>query len=380
MTTAVSWPWLCKLFYLILATSGFTAAFVSRPVVNNRSDPSLTKDKLPPLTAITLDIGVFSEAGADPNRPQKVNQDAFFQATYSDRNMQTCYYTCVGVLDGHGLKGHIVSEFLAQQIPVHFQRHMEDLFQEDLDLSDSNLDDSQNDDNAEVSYQEFEEKLQEFSGLTPDELDYRDKPLLHQAMIKAFHSVHFAAMQNKGVPAGRNGATCVMVVMDHRDNNTIHIAHVGDSRVVRFEQDRATPLSVETTVKIESERERVEKGEGSVRGTNVFYGPVGIAMTRSLGNAVMLRAGVVPTPVLETFPGMQSAAGEHLVLATDGIWDVLRNEALLKIISANKNDGAEVQALCETIAAEARRKWVGDLPIMDEEKVDDITCLVVRAT
>jgi len=41
-------------------------------------------------------------------------------------------------------------------------------------------------------------------------------------------------------------------------------------------------LSIETTTGVEDERKRIEDGEGRIDGSgNVWYGPVGIAMTRA---------------------------------------------------------------------------------------------------
>lgn len=330
----------------------------------------------------TVEIGFRSEAGSDPGRPQKVNQDSFFVVTLKSEDESSMVgdrYTCVGVLDGHGLKGHLVSKYLAQQLPLHLHRHLKDLVDEELILRGD--DDIRASNSLVVEWEEFEEKLRELSGLSAEELAYHElQPVHHQAVIRAFHSVHWAAMQTPGVPAGRNGATCVMILVDHAEKE-LHVAHVGDSRVIQvgiLDEDASNSdchdvlsLSQETTVKVDSERERIETREGSILGNNVFYGPIGIAMTRSLGNAAMLRAGVVPTPLVDTFPLKSNVT---IVLGTDGIWDVLSNHAVAQLVVENPN----VQAACDAIARAARRKWVGDLPIVDEEKVDDITCVVLR--
>ena len=327
-----------------------------------------------------VQIGVVCQGGSDPKRPQKVNQDAYFHESFhlektKDDDERSSFYTCVGVLDGHGLKGHVVSNYIAQQLPVLFQYHMERL------LGDNPAD---NKTTILTDLEEFEETLVRLGGLSPEDISSKNHPVLHQAMIKAFHSAQHAAMQDPDIPAGRNGATCVMVVLDHSDS-TLHVAHVGDSRAIQVDvqegvEVKASPLSLETTVKMEKEKQRVERGEGSIRGNTVFYGPVGIAMTRSLGNAVMLRAGVVPTPLVDAYPFSRTTQSESfLVLGTDGIWDVLSNHAVAEILAASdtSSDG-DIQIVCDLIASAARKKWIGDLPIVDEETIDDITCIVVR--
>ena len=356
-----------------------------------------------------VEIGFLSQGGSDPARPQKVNQDSYFMATLMSqgdmaRNTMDRCYTCAGVLDGHGLKGHLVSQYFAQQLPLHLHQHLKELVDDQLillprdenNIRPSSSSSSSSTDNvinmvassssssslpSSSSWMELEEQLQRLSGLSAEELAYHElKPVHDQAMIRAFHSVHWASMQHVNVPAGRNGATCVMVLLDH-GSNELHVAYVGDSRVIQVamldevvsdsKNVEVLALSQETTIKMESERERVKAGGGYIRGNNVFYGPVGIAMTRSLGNAALLRAGVVPTPITKTFPLLPNAT---IVLGTDGIWDVLTNHAVAELLVANPN----VQTACDEIARVARSKWVGDLPIVDEEKVDDITIVLLR--
>jgi len=345
-------------------------------------------------------MGVYSNTGSDPARPQKVNQDAYF---FNNKTISNALvgpsYTCMGVLDGHGLKGHVVSTFLSQQLPDLFQFHLERLLRSDNNGGFSGGTDA---DDSEILKQlvDLEDTLEQLGGLSRDEIMGSNRSFVQQALICAFHSAHAAATNNPEVPAGRNGATCIMVAVDrdsHSDDVLLHVAHVGDSRVIHVEigdsgnnnnnnnnnnNIKVSQLSSETTIRMEIERRRIEQGEGIVRGTNVFYGPIGIAMTRSLGNAVMLRAGVVPTPMVDSF-AIPKSSNSFLVLATDGIWDVLSNEVVGDLLmthvqSSNNTHTSTLETICFEIADAARQKWIGDLPIVDEEKIDDITCMVVH--
>lgn len=198
----------------------------------------------------------------------------------------------------------------------------------------------------------------------------------HQALINAFHQAHWNAMNNPEIKTGRNGATCIVCLLEKNSSNKDHIqghvAYVGDSRAIVISKlgDIQT-IAPETTVDMLHERKRIERQEGSIRGDNVFYGPVGIAMTRALGDAVMLRAGVVPTPMVDTF---SIGSGEVVILATDGIWGVLNNTHVLDIVQKHKKRPRDA---AEAIAEQAKERWVGDLPIQDEVKMDDITVMVV---
>jgi serine/threonine protein phosphatase PrpC len=95
-------------------------------------------------------------------------------------------------------------------------------------------------------------------------------------------------------------------------------------------------LSIETTTGVEDERKRIEDGEGRIDGSgNVWYGPVGIAMTRALGDSVMTRAGVISTPQVKTLDLMQEVTCRNIfkirdcnirvLIGSDGIFDVMSN-------------------------------------------------------
>lgn len=366
--------------------------FVSRRIKENARISRLDNDHQQELAISydlsrnqSLSLGIYSRRGFDPNRPQKVNQDAFFHASFYSK-IDT-RFTCVGVLDGHGLKGHIVSRFLAQQLPLHLQQQLEihlgekyHIIQQDDALSGAVFTEA-----AKEEFDKLEQQLVQLGGLSQEELLPSDTSNLRSVLIKTFHAAHLAALCDKSIPAGRNGATCTLILLDHL-RGELYTANVGDSRAIKvaFHDEKGTnkedtkpykvtPITTETTVELEDERGRIDQKEGYIAGKNVFYGPVGIAMTRVLGDAVMLRAGVVPTPIVETFR-LQSLQ-EYMILATDGIWDVMSDDDVSGIMLESHSNS--VHSTCSAIALEARRKWVGDLPFADEEYIDDITCMVV---
>jgi serine/threonine protein phosphatase PrpC len=182
-----------------------------------------------------------------------------------------------------------------------------------------------------------------------------------------------AALQNPNVPAGRSGTTCIVCLLQ-QPKFTLHVAYVGDSRAILWnDKDDIATIAEETTTKTPSELDRIQQCQGRVDASgNVFHGPVGIAMTRALGDAVMLRAGVIPTPIVKTH---NVNTNTRIVVATDGVFDVLTNNQVRQVVDEAISKGGDCEAAANVLAETAKQKWLGGLPI--ESKVDDITCIVV---
>jgi len=278
-----------------------------------------------------IETASASVVGSDPDSPGKVNQDASF-------HFQSSRFICGGVLDGHGKKGHILNEFLVSYIPKALKSRL--LCENDDAISIENI------------------------------------------LIETFENAHYAARMDESVPAGRSGTTCVVTVVDTKVG-VIYTGIVGDSRAIIAIKDdhsdwRVTPLSNETTTSRECERSRIEQHEGRIdSGGNVWYGPVGIAMTRALGDSVMKRAGVIPTPEVTCFD-LNDELDElnanfllTILMGSDGIFDVMSNEVANAFFQDTIDNGSSLEDGCSQLVEEARRKWQGGLPV--EVRIDDAT-------
>lgn len=110
-------------------------------------------------------------------------------------------------------------------------------------------------------------------------------------------------------------------------------------------------------------------------------------MTRSLGDAVMLQAGVLPIPIITK----QELAKEanttyYFCVGSDGVFDVLTNNRVADIVTKtafNTTETSSVEpptmdAAALEVCNQAREAWTADLPV--ETKVDDVTCVVAKCT
>ena len=102
-----------------------------------------------------------------------------------------------------------------------------------------------------------------------------------------------------------------------------------------------------------------------------FTGP-GLAMSRSLGDAEAHSIGVTSIPDVVEIEVKK--ADRAVILASDGIWEVLGMEKVLKIVSGHYKEGnAEkaAEALTKVAALEWKKKG---------GEVDDITVIVMFFT
>jgi serine/threonine protein phosphatase PrpC len=95
----------------------------------------------------------------------------------------------------------------------------------------------------------------------------------------------------------------------------------------------------------------------------------GLAMTRSFGDQVAARVGVNAVPELGELELTKD--DKFIVLASDGIWEFLKNTDVARIIHPfylKKN----AEGAAESLVREAFKRWK-----KEEDVIDDITCIVI---
>ncbi|XP_073007346.1 probable protein phosphatase 2C 8 [Typha latifolia] len=121
------------------------------------------------------------------------------------------------------------------------------------------------------------------------------------------------------------GSTAVVVVVG---GQRIVVANCGDSRAVLSRGGVAVPLSSDHKPDRPDEMERVEAAGGRVINWNGFRVLGVLATSRSIGD-YYLKPYVTSEP--EVTITERTSSDEFLILASDGLWDVLSNEVACKI-------------------------------------------------
>jgi len=151
-------------------------------------------------------------------------------------------------------------------------------------------------------------------------------------------------------------ASTAVLVGDH-----LYVANVGDSRAVISKAGKAMALSEDHKPNRIDERKRIENAGGIVIWAGTWRVGGVLAMSRAFGNR-LLKPYVVAEPEIQE----EQINGdlECLVLASDGLWDVVENEEAVSL--GKSEDAAESAARKLTEIAYSRGS------------ADNITCIVVQ--
>ncbi|KAE8712540.1 Protein phosphatase 2C 16 [Hibiscus syriacus] len=139
------------------------------------------------------------------------------------------------------------------------------------------------------------------------------------------------------------GSTAVVAVVSPTH---IIVANCGDSRAVLYRGKHPMPLSVDHKPDREDEHARIEAAGGKVIQWNGSRVSGVLAMSRSIGDRY-LKPWIIPDPEVTFFP--RAKEDECLVLASDGLWDVISNKeacevARKRILLWHKKHGDKLSA------------------------------------
>ncbi|XP_054798704.1 probable protein phosphatase 2C 76 isoform X2 [Prosopis cineraria] len=154
---------------------------------------------------------------------------------------------------------------------------------------------------------------------------------------------------------GSTASTAVLV------DNHLYVANVGDSRTIISKAGKAIALSEDHKPNRSDERKRIENAGGVIMWAGTWRVGGVLAMSRAFGNR-MLKQFVVAEPEIQE--EVIDEELELLVLASDGLWDVMPNDDAASLARAEDEPEAAARRLTE--AAFSRGS------------ADNITCIVVR--
>lgn len=267
-------------------------------------------------------------------KPESPNQDAWTVLKVAGD------YTIYGVFDGHGQKGHDISNFVKETLPK-------------LILKDRRF-----------------------------KPGGEDHGVVLKDAFKKIQSLISTCDQMKQLDAKLSGTTCTIGIHDYHTNK-LTIAHVADSTGVlgtrRGDEVTGEPITRDHKPDLKDERARIEKAGGRV----VFDGYTnhrvyakngrypGLNMSRCLGDLLGHQdCGVTCEPEISVYE--IKPENNVLLFCSDGVWEFITPAEAVKLVS--EYEPVRAMQAADKLAKEAWDRWI------EEEGgsvVDDITVVLV---
>lgn len=306
------------------------------------------------------------------------NQDAMIVWENFSSRSDTVF---CGVFDGHGPYGHMVARKVRDSLPVLLSTQ----WKANLNADQSGV--IENGNATESTH--VEEALDEDWCEQLDD-EEREKPPetylpLKQSMLKAFKLMDKELKLNPSIDCFCSGSTAVTLVKQGQD---LILANVGDSRAVLAARDKdnsltAVQLTVDLKPNLPREAARIHKCKGRVFAlqdepevARVWLpnsDSPGLAMARAFGDFCLKDFGLISVP--DVYYHRITERDEFIVLATDGVWDVLSNKEAVDIVASAPARSTAARALVDC----ATRAWRLKYPT---SKMDDCAavCLYLEHT
>lgn len=310
------------------------------------SEDALSGYALIPSHELNLGYSVLTQRGYYPESPDKENQDCFAVATQIQGNPNVHFF---GVFDGHGQFGTQCSNFVRDRL----------------------------------------------IGILSDDRTLLDDP------IKAYNSAFLTTneeLHSSEIDDTMSGTTAITVLVV---GDTLYVANVGDSRaVIALKEDGsdlivAEDLSHDQTPFRNDECERVKLCGARVLSVDQVEGLKdpniqtwgdeeteggdpprlwvqngmfpGTAFTRSIGDSIAEKIGVVAVPevsVLQLQPNHK-----FFIIASDGVFEFLSSQIVAEMVAGYPDS----RDACSFIAGESYKMW-----LENENRTDDITIIIVH--
>mmetsp|Transcript_14692 Transcript_14692/g.36607 ORF Transcript_14692/g.36607 Transcript_14692/m.36607 type:complete len:289 (-) Transcript_14692:520-1386(-) len=179
-----------------------------------------------------------------------------------------------------------------------------------------------------------------------------------KAMVEAYESTDAQYLKQDAASNREDGCTAVTAVLL---GTRLFIANVGDSRAVLCRAGKAVALSVDHKPNSKEERTRIENAGGVVVWAGTWRVGGVLAVSRAFGDRPLKRF-VISTP--ELCEEQLTPDDEFIILASDGLWDVLSNQDATGLI----RDIPDPERAAKKLTEEAYARGSND----------NISCIVVR--
>ena len=160
---------------------------------------------------------------------------------------------------------------------------------------------------------------------------------ISEYIYKVFNKVQSKLEKEHPIAVNHCGSTAVSVLnyKDKNNDNILWVMNAGDSRALLCNyQDKAIQLSFDHKPNVKNERERILGLGGKPSFDGLDWRISGLSLSRSFGD-LDARPYITHKPEIHKYK--INKTDKFLVLACDGLWDVLSNQIVVKYINNLKN-------------------------------------------
>lgn len=272
-----------------------------------------------------------------------------------------------GVFDGHGPFGHLVARKVRDSLPSKLTAHWKSLGRGEKTMA-SRIAENEGAEAESVAVAETALDVDQSTVFTT----------WKKSFLKAFNVMDKELRSHPTIDCFCSGTTAVTMLLQGQD---LVIANLGDSRAVlgtltENNTLEAVQLTIDLKPNLPLEAERIRRCRGRVfaledepevaRVWLPFDDSPGLAMARAFGDICLKDFGLIAVP--EVTYRKVTERDQFVVLASDGVWDVLSNKEVVEVIRTAPTRTTAARALVET----AVRSWRLKYPT---SKIDD--CAVV---
>lgn len=146
-----------------------------------------------------------------------------------------------------------------------------------------------------------------------------------------------------------SGSTAVVALIR---GNKLFVANAGDSRCIMSRRGKAIDLSVDHKPELEHEKERIKKANGYIHAGRVNGS---LNLTRAIGDMEFKWQTDLPPDkqIVTCCPDIREVElgpeDEFIVLACDGIWDVMTSQAVVDFVGQRLPTAKSLSPLCGEI-------------------------------
>ena len=320
---------------------------------------TLVSSKSPDDSVINvIDQGAWSVSGR-----RKSQEDSFLLHEYHESDKG--HLLLAGVFDGHG--GNAASVTVTRFLPSRLQ---ELLFNEDdLDLSSRKL--------SSALLNSWNDICDSYRYGCDGEGD---------ACVADYDEIEGIIRAGTGSKDLVAGTTATTIVLPYEDAQELIVLNCGDSRTLLVGQPRSEtvnnifskPSLVHFVTRDHSPKDDVERtrlNEGKSSGLDyslpqcsiskwwLQVGDYQYALTRSLEGTFATSKGIISEPDISTIclKGLRAERETPtLILASDGLFEVIDNEAVAKLVLRCRADGLKAGEVAKVLCSEAVRKGSSD--------------------